>query len=306
MSIFSKNAIIKLIFFGNYFYGFCVVTLSIETMAQWHFPLHSPLYFIILFSLTVAYYNQAYLSTETAAEHKNERSIWYSEHKKLSYVTQLVFYSVAFLGMAWLALQHWTQLISINTSEVFILTIFPIAAFLYYGFHLKKFSKYPLRNIGWLKPLLISFTWAGTVTFYPLLFQAISHHHHLQLNWLTLLLFMQNFMYIYLLSVMFDIKDYAMDYNHNLKTLVVKIGLRKTLFYFLMPLNAIGLFALVFFNSSQGYNLEKILINAIPYFLSGAVAYSLHNRQSIFYYLIIIDGLLLVKAFCGIMSASYF
>jgi hypothetical protein len=280
--------------------------LSIETMVQLNISTHSTAYFIILFSLTVAYYNQAYLSTETVTENKNERSIWYSNHKKLSYVTQLIFYALAFMCITWFVLQHWSQLISINISEFFILTIFPTIAFLYYGIHLKTFSKYPLRNIGWLKPFLISFTWAGTVTFYPILFQAISNHHHMQLNWLTIFLFTQNFMYIYLLSVMFDIKDYAMDYNHNLKTLVVKLGLRKTLFYFLIPFNLLGLCTLVFFNISQGYNLEKILIHIIPYFLSITVAYSLHNRQSIFYYLIIIDGLLLVKAFCGIMSASYF
>jgi hypothetical protein len=306
MSIFSKNAFIKFIFFGNYFYGFCAVMLSIETMAQLNSPPQSLTYLIVLFSLTVAYYNQAYLSTEMVAENKNERSIWYSNNKKLSYITQLIFYAIAFLGITWFILQQWSQLISITISQFFIIIIFPLVAFLYHGIHLKTFSKYPLRNIGWLKPFLISFTWSGTVTVYPILFQDISNHRHIQLNALTIFLFIQNFTYTYLLSVMFDIKDYAMDYNHNLKTLVVKLGLRKTLFFFLIPLNIIGLFTLVFFNISQGYPLEKILINTIPYFLSLTVAYSLHNRHSIFYYLFIIDGLLLVKAFCGIISAIYF
>ena len=306
MSIFSKNAFIKFIFFGNYFYGFCAVMLSLETMVKLKTPPPSITYLIILFSLTVAYYNQAYLSTETVAGNKNERSIWYSNNKKLSHVTQLIFYAIAFLGITWFIIQQWPQLISITISQFFVIIIFPLVAFLYYGIHLKTFSNYPLRNIGWLKPLLISITWSGTVTFYPILFQAISNHNPMQVTWPVMFHFIQNFMYIYLLSVMFDIKDYAMDYNHNLKTLVVKLGLRKTLFYFLIPLNAIGLCTLVFFNISQGYSLEKILINTIPYFLSITVAYSLHNRQSIFYYLIIIDGLLLVKAFCGIISASYF
>jgi hypothetical protein len=39
---------------------------------------------------------------------------------------------------------------------------------------------------------------------------------------------------------MFDIKDYAADHNHQLKTFVVRYGLRKTIFYILIPLTLVS------------------------------------------------------------------
>ena len=105
---------------------------------------------------------------------------------------------------------------------------------------------------------------------------------------------------------MFDIKDYAMDYNAQIKTVVVKLGLRKTIFYFIIPLCIIGLGSFVVYALSQNFSTLKILINAIPFLLIITVAYSMYSRRSIFYYLIIIDGLMLVKALCGITAMVFF
>jgi hypothetical protein len=43
----------------------------------------------------------------------------------------------------------------------------------------------------------------------------------------------------------------------------------------------------------------------IPFVALIAVAYSMHRRKSIFYYLIVIDGLMLVKALCGITAMTF-
>lgn len=113
-------------------------------------------------------------------------------------------------------------------------------------------------------------------------------------------------MYITLLCILFDIKDYAMDYNKDLKTVVVKLGLRRTIFYFIIPLCFIGLGSFLVYAYSQHFSLMKILINTIPFILIITVAYSMYSRRSIFYYLIIIDGLMLLKAACGITSMVFF
>lgn len=113
-------------------------------------------------------------------------------------------------------------------------------------------------------------------------------------------------MYITMLCILFDIKDYAMDYNAELKTLVVKLGLRRTIFYFIIPLCVVGLGSFLVYAIARDFSLLKILINIIPFVLIIIVSYSMHHRRSIFYYLIIIDGLMLAKALCGITAMTFF
>jgi 4-hydroxybenzoate polyprenyltransferase len=111
-------------------------------------------------------------------------------------------------------------------------------------------------------------------------------------------------MFITLLCIMFDIKDYAADHNEQLKTFVVEYGLRRTIFYILIPLAAIGLGTFVLYAAIRHFPLLRILVNTIPFILLIIVAYSMHRRKNILYYLAIIDGLMLVKALCGIAGIS--
>ena len=103
---------------------------------------------------------------------------------------------------------------------------------------------------------------------------------------------------------MFDIKDFGADHNHQLKTFVVRVGLRKTIFYILIPLSITGLGTFILYALFLNFPLLRILINMIPFVLLIIVAYSLHRRKSILYYLAIIDGLMLAKAICGIIGIT--
>ena len=49
----SNNAMIRFIFFGNYFYGLCAIALSIEASLQQQYSLNSLLYYAIVFCATI-------------------------------------------------------------------------------------------------------------------------------------------------------------------------------------------------------------------------------------------------------------
>jgi len=161
-------------------------------------------------------------------------------------------------------------------------------------------------RIGWLKPFFIGFTWAGFVTIYPVLLYNIEELRDFDPEFRNWLLFVKNFMFVSVLCILFDIKDYATDANKELKTFVVKTGLRKTIFYIIIPLSAVGLGAFMLYATSHHFSLFKILLNTIPFILLIAVAYSLSRRRPIIYYLAIIDGLMLVKAICGSIAMVWF
>jgi hypothetical protein len=280
--------------------------LSIEATLQQHYPLSSPLYFVLAFSSTVLYYTKAYIMTEVSDDIANIRSMWYARNKEMMYRTQLAFMLILLSAGGFFLFRRWENIIAMNTLEWFSIFVFPVVSAMYYGVNDKVFGNHNLRNVGWLKPFIIGYTWAGMVTVYPILFYCIDHGIHYQVTFAGWFLFIKNFMYITILCIMFDIKDYAMDYNQQLKTVVVKLGLRKTIFYFIIPLCVIGLAAFLIYANSQQFSFMKICINTLPFLAIITVAYSMSNRRSIFYYLMVIDGLMLFKALCGITAMLFF
>jgi len=232
--------------------------------------------------------------------------MWYARNHKLMFRSQLFFMALLSVAMLVFAIKRWENLLHMNFLEWFSILIFPVVSTLYYGVHFKGLEKYNLRNVGWLKPFIIGFSWAGMVTVYPVLFYCVSDGSHYDPTLIGLFLFIKNFMFIAVLCIMFDIKDYAMDYNLQLKTFVVKLGLRKTIYFVIIPLCVAGLVSFVAYALFNHFHPMKIFLNVLPFIAILAVAYSLHSRRSIFYYLVIIDGLMLFKAACGSIGMIYF
>jgi hypothetical protein len=300
-----NSALTKTIFFGNHFYGLCAVALSVEASLQQRFPLADLLFYLLLYLAVVLYYNQAYLVTESVVDDTNIRSSWYSANSKLLKAVQ---YSLL-IGFAacgsFLLVRHWQALTAMKAYEWVLVFIFPLVSALYYGIGYSGW-RLVLRNVGWLKPFIIGFSWAGMVTVYPILYYCIANGSHYDFTLIGLFLFIKNFMFVAVLCIMFDIKDYAMDYNLQLKTFVVKLGLRKTIYIVIFPLCVAGLASFVAYAVFNHFHPVKIFLNVLPFIAILAVAYSLHSRRSIFYYLVIIDGLMLFKAFCGSMGMVFF
>lgn len=304
-SLFGSRAV-KLVFFGNYFYGLCTIALAVEATLQQNFTLNHPYFYILLFIATVLYYTRAYISDSTTDITSNARARWYAENKKMVIATQvLLAVLLVVFGLLYLQLIG-ANLLKSTVREWLLYLFFPIVAFAYYALENKKLKKYSLRNIGWLKPFIIGLIWAGLATVYPVLAKGLEYGHHFIITERLCLLTLKNTMYVGLLCIMFDFKDYRIDYQQKLNTFIVKLGLRKTVFTILFPLILLGLSTFIVYALSQDFSFGKILLNTIPFVLLVMVALSLLRRKSIFYYLIVVDGLILVKALCGALAMIYF
>lgn len=291
---------VELFFYGNYFYGICAVAQAIETTLQLGFPLNHFNYYFITFIATVFYYNYPYVRKYAAAD-TDSRTVWYREHQSFIRWNQF-FFTLFLLFALFVFLYHYMHVLQHMTVLHWLLVfVFPLIAAMYYG--LNFFSiKYNLRSIGWLKPFIIGFTWAGMVAVYPILFYDIIHEQPYTFTSLGCLLFLKNLMFISVLGMMFDIKDYADDRIKHLNTFVVRIGLRKTIVYILIPLPLLGLLTFLSYATLHHFHLLKMVLIMIPFFLLVAAAYSLRKRRTLLYYLIVIDGLMIVKAVFGILA----
>lgn len=120
------------------------------------------------------------------------------------------------------------------------------------------------------------------------------------------ILFISNALYISIIALLFDIKDFESDANKQMKTLVVRMGLTKTINWIVLPMSALILIATLRYGYLHGFTGYQILLNTIPLILLISVSYQMHQRKSILYYLAIIDGLIVVKAACGIIATLLF
>ncbi len=299
----KKKSLLEYIFFSNYFYGICAVALSVEASLQQRFPLNGVQYFGLIFIATVLYYVYPY--TRKSEESKNPRTNWYTRNYDLMRRHQFLICIVLVISGILFVANYFDQLLNISLIQWLTVLVFPVVAALYYGINFLS-GKYNLRKIGWLKPFMIGFTWAGLVTIYPVLFYGIINNEKYQFTWVGILLFLKNLMFIAVLCIMFDIKDYASDCLCSLKTFVVSHGLRKTIFSILLPLSIIGLVFFIWYAVTHHFHEMRIILNIIPFMLLAVVAYSLRRRRSLLYYLSVVDGLMLAKAICGTIAIKYF
>jgi hypothetical protein len=295
------DKIVKFIFFGNFFYGFCAVALAIEASLQQGFPLDDMLFYSVAFLATVLYYNVAYI-TEKPVSIGNARSEWYGRNLRLIKGINGVELALFALGSVYFIVRYFQEIIHLNIIGWGAIICFPIVSFFYYGVN----RRLNLRNVGWLKPFIIGFSWAGLVSVFPIVYHCIITGTDYHIHLVNLALFVKNFMFISLLCILFDIKDYASDSNRELKTFVVKVGLRKTIFYIIVPLSVLGLGSFLWYGFTHEFSSAKILVNTLPFLTLIVVSFSLFRRRSILYYLIIIDGLMLLKAVCGIVGVLFF
>ncbi|RFM27070.1 UbiA prenyltransferase family protein [Deminuibacter soli] len=292
-----------LLIFGNYFYALCAVALAIESNLQIGFTLNSGLFYLMLFTGTVVYYTRAYIS-EQYVHSTNPRTLWYSNHRRLVFATQLILTIVCAIAALLYLWEIRSDVFHISPWHWVIAALVPLVAAFYYDIPLLGFMHLNLRKTGWMKPFVIGFVWAGAVTLYPVIFRVTETRSAYIISLLEAWFFLKNWMFITVLCIMFDIKDYASDSNLQLKTFVVQYGLRKTLFFIIIPLTITGLISLQIFAHINHFPALKIAINTIPFIALLVVAYSLHRRKNIVYYLTVIDGLMLLKAVCGILGVE--
>lgn len=299
------NSILRTIFFGNYFYGICAVALSMEAILQQNAEFPESSFFLMAFCATVLFYSKAYQVTEKGASARNIRSAWYARNSRVIRLSQFILMALLTVLLLRFIFLFWSQLLHLSLYEIILLIFFPLTGLLYYGIRFRGKS-YELRLIGWLKPFIIALSWAGLVSIYPVLYQKITAGSTYYLSLSGFFLFIKNLMYITLLCILFDIKDYAMDYNQQLKTFVVKLGLRKTMFWVIIPLALTGFGSFLLYALFRDFSFMKIMINSIPFASIIIATYAMSNRRSIFFYLMVIDGLMLLKAICGITGVLYF
>ena len=281
------------------------MALSLEAVIQLQLPFNSPLYYLLLCFATVMYYTYAYAGPSRTTPYANPRTEWYNRHRVFVRWSHIILLTCCVGLMAVLVIENYTRILALPYYYWAASGIMVLAALLYYGLLPSSTIHFNLRNTGWAKAFVIGFVWACTVNILPLIVLRVEGVRYQAEPIMVLWLFVKNWMFCTVNAIMFDLKDYADDANSHLKTFAVRFGLRRTIHFVLIPLLLIGIASLVAFATIRHFSPITVAFNLIPFVCLLVVAYSLHTRKPILFYLIVIDGLLLLKAVCGIVGAHF-
>ncbi len=162
------------------------------------------------------------------AKNYNERTLWYRSN--LPVINTLLRFTLALSAafLLYILFYNWNTFRSVTSFQWILIFAFPLAAALYtFKIPLSYIKK--IRQIGWLKPFVVGFTWAGWVTVYPLLVWRVQRGSLAPTPVLPSALFwLQNFIFISILAIIFDIKDYRTDVRFKLNTYPAKLGITNT------------------------------------------------------------------------------
>ncbi|WP_207492907.1 UbiA family prenyltransferase [Aridibaculum aurantiacum] len=295
--------LVRLIFYGNIFYGLCAVAMCIETNVVMGLGLnHFPFYLLIFFGSWI-YYTMIYVRS-TSANANKEINAWYRQNlnriKNVLSAVLLVevllacyFVSFHFNAIKQLSLLHWLLLASVPAGGAL------------YTFHMPApFKKF--RQIGWLKPIVIGATWTGWVTIFPVVAWQVQygipgeHIYPQPLFWLI------NLIFITALAIIFDVKDYKTDIQKDLMTYPAQYGIKNTYRYILLPLTVFSIILVVLFQINNGFTFAQSIIQQLPFLLLLYIINKRPGSLNTLYYLFYIDGLMLLKALCNIVSIEFF
>lgn len=288
-----------LILWSNHFYGICAVLLAIES----NFMLiqKMPNLFLLLFIhlATVVYYTHAYLQ-EVHDGVYNERTTWYQNNAKYLIIRQILFICLSiWIGLFKLDILNLFYHATLWVKCIMLLTIFISA--IYYLPKYSIFSFNIFRHIGILKSISIAWVWSIISCVLPIWLELHENFTHILNTYIFWDHFIFIFLFILILAILFDIKDLYRDKKELVHTIVAKYGIDFTIHKIILPLLCIQfLFVLLGYmlhvNSGWQFNINLLMLG-----LTYLVARKVIHYDAIHTNLLMIDGLIVIKAISGIV-----
>lgn len=263
------------ILFGSIFIACCAVSLCIATNILLDLPLNNLGFYCFVFGATLVQYNLHYVS-KTEAVKKSLRLAWSQRNKQIHFL--LLGTGIALIIISFFTFQPRHYIILTGLAAIAFLYSFPFIPFA---------KKKRLKEYGLLKILTLSLFWTMVTVWFPV----CNMNYTVSLFWFV---FAERFVFMFVLCLLFDVRDYELDAVKGIKTVPVIVGKQKSywLAYGLLFLFIIicGLHDIYFPDKSF---LIASLISAAATFITIEVTKKNHSD---IIFLAGIDGMMLLQS----------
>ncbi len=265
----------EFILFSSIFIACCAVSFCMETNILLGFPLNSFSFYCFVFGATLAQYNLHYLVKTTAVK-DSLRLAWSQRNKK-----------VHFILLAIGAVLILYSLFSFHLKHFLILLFLGGISFLY-SFPFIPFGKRRrIKDYGFLKIVTLALLWTLVTVWFP-----VNNMPYDSL--LFLLIFLKRFVFMFVLCLLFDIRDIEIDRAERINTLAVFLGSQKSyLLSYVLLFLFVSLSVFNYFYLPQSGVFAAMLISSVATLITIEIT---KKSNSDFIYLAGIDGMMLLQS----------
>ena len=146
-------------------------------------------------------------------------------------------------------------------------------------------GKSRLRDVGILKLVLISIVWG-----------ALPIHGFLEASGpssICWLLLAEHFAFIFALTIPFDLRDQELDKTSEISNLANTVGAERSRYMMIIFFALAGVLSILLYR--QGHYTQIGLCSHLIFYMASAVLCMRHRKRSELYFLLILDGLILIK-----------
>jgi 4-hydroxybenzoate polyprenyltransferase len=265
----------ELILFGSIFIASCAVAFCMETNILLGLPLNHFSFYCFVFGATLVQYNLHYL-VKTIAVKDSVRLAWSQRNKTVHFI-------LLALGIILILFSFF----SFHLKHFIVLLCLGCVAFLYSFPFLPFGKKRRIKDYGFLKIITLALLWTLVTVWFPV--NSMPYDPYL-----FLFVFAKRFVFMFVLCLLFDVRDIEIDSKEKINTLAVMIGTKKaySVSYLLLSVFVIFSFAQYFYLPQTGF-LIAMLISAIVTYVT--IEFTKKNNSD-FIYLAGIDGMMLSQA----------
>jgi 4-hydroxybenzoate polyprenyltransferase len=271
--------------FGSIFISLCAVALCIETNLLLHLRLNNFSFYIFVFGATLVQYNLHYLFKTTAVA--NSGRLTWSLQNKGTYKFLIAIGTIFIIyGLFSFRLHHFIILLALGAI-----------AFLYSFPFLPFPNKKRIKDYGLMKIVTLALLWTLITVWFPV--------DQTDLSEISFqLIFLRRYIFIFILCLLFDIRDTEIDRKENIATLSVKLGDIGSYFLcYVLLFIFVALSVIQYIYLPDKIQLVAMLISAAATVIT--IEYSKKNSSDIVY-LAYIDGMMLFQALLVITGSVYF
>ncbi|MBA2611366.1 MAG: UbiA family prenyltransferase [Bacteroidetes bacterium] len=264
----------------NIFISIAAVFLTIETQVQLGMKPQLHPYLFIIFFATIFEYNVHRLITIIT----NPKALTDNKHNWVNKNLKAFYFLVGFSVIGFV-------IATAMAKKIVLITLLPIGLVtLFYSLPIFKTKKilFRLREIPALKIFLISMVWSATTILLPIIQSGNSYN-----NWHIITMLIERFIFVFAITIPFDIRDMKADETAGLQTLPLIIGEKKAM---ILANVYILLFLILcifhYYNTSLSFTLPAFIISALTTFLF------INNKKlqaTKYYHYFILDGTMLLQ-----------
>ncbi len=263
------------ILFGNIFISLCAIALCIETSLLLQLPFNNISFYFFVAGATVVQYNLHYL-VKTTAVMGSERLSWSLQNKNLHIVLFIIGCIFIIISLFSFRLQHF-----------FILLILGAIAFLYSFPALPFGKKKRIKDYGFLKIITLALFWTLVTVWFPVSDLSVNRT-------LYLFIFAKRFVFMFVLCLLFDVRDIDVDSSENINTLPVIVGRKKS---YNIARAMVLVFLILSYVQYVLFPETGVFLAMILSALATFIVLELSRKiKSDFFYLAGIDGMMLLQA----------